>query len=284
MVRGAVLDDRTESLQASSADIVCGCQKLQDEVRQLFEQKLGNASARLNCSVKALIGREFHLEPLQVNALIGITSFALGALAAKETRTMGALEKLSCLDKKSALPTLTLVDATSDTRSTHLQILARQLDQPLQAASSLNNFHKIAHFSTLREENSLDSAETIYSHGISTIENWRGQKWLHQDEYARVPMHKDGASWWHDPDQNLTWVKTSHYLESRSNGGSFFRTYKNGGIQIRFSDGYEFYESSFPERRKIVLSTGKTDCRAQQQGILSAEDSDLENSLKKTGR
>jgi hypothetical protein len=236
MSRGAVLNDTVDSFHASSVDLIGSCQKLQDQARELLEPKFEDASTRLNCSVKALTGREFHLEPAQVNILVGVTSFALGAFAAKEKRIVW--------------------------------------NHPLQVASSLNNCHKIVD-SSAKLEHRLDSMETTYSHGISTVENWRGQKWLHQEGYARVPIHKDGADWWRE--ENLTWVKTSHYLETRNDDGSFFRTYKNGGIQIRFGNGYEVYEGSFPERRKIVLNTGKVDCRAQQLGILSAVGSDLEN-------
>ena len=84
MVKGAMLDDTTESCYGGSAGFTRGCQKLQDQARDLFEQKLCNASARLNNSVKSLTGREYHLEPAQVNTLVAVTSFALGALAAKE--------------------------------------------------------------------------------------------------------------------------------------------------------------------------------------------------------
>jgi hypothetical protein len=250
MVRGAVLNDATQSLHESSVDFATGCLKLHKQAGELFEQKFGDASARLNSAVKAVTGHEFHLEPAQVNTLVGLTSFAFGAFVAKEKRTMCALEKINSFGEKPALPPLTLVDATT--------------------------------LSSLKEENRLDSVETTYSHEISTTENWRGQKWLHQKGYARVPIHKKGADWWRE--ENLTWVKTSHYLETRNDDGSFFRTYRNGGIQIRFGNGYEVYEGSFPERRKIVLNTGNIDCRAQQQGILSAVGSDLKNSLKKTGR
>ena len=165
-------------------------------------------------------GHQFHLESSQLNVLVGIGSFALGVLAAKEMRAVRLLESLE------TLPRLTLVDA--------------------RAAKMVKTASR------------LESLETSYLHGQSTIENWRGQKWLHQEGYARVPMHKEGASWWHDTDQNLTWVKTSQYLESRGNDTSYFRSYNNGGIQIRFSNGYEFYESSLPERRKIVLNVGVT--------------------------
>ncbi|MDR3612057.1 MAG: hypothetical protein P4L53_00725 [Candidatus Obscuribacterales bacterium] len=250
MARGAVLDKATESLHESSVDFAVGCQKLQKQAGELRQQKFADVSARLNSAVKAVTGHEFHLESAQVNTLVGLTSFALGALVAKEKRTMCVLSKINNWGEKQALPPLTLVDATT--------------------------------LSSLKEENRLDSVEATYSHGISTTEDWRGQKWLHQKGYAKVPIHKKGYDWWLE--ENLTWVKTSHYLESRNNDGSFFRTYKNGGIQIRFGNGYEVYEGSFPERRKIVLNTGNIDCRAQPQGILSAVDSDLKSSLTKTGR
>jgi len=282
MGRGAVLDDTREHFSGHSADFGSGCQKLQEQAIQLFEEKLNDAGVRLNRSVKALTGREIHLKPAEVNTLVGITSFALGALAAKEERAVGILGKLGCLEEKSSLPALALVDTKAASEADHLHTLARGLNHPLQMASTLETFQKIADSSALKLENHLDSVETSYSHGISTVENFRGQKWLHQEGYARVPIHKNGADWWRE--QNLTWVKTSHYLETRNDDGTFFRTYKNGAIQIRFGNGYEVYEGSFPERRKIVLNSGKVDCRAQQQGILSAEGSDLENSLKETGR
>jgi hypothetical protein len=255
MTKRAALNDVKDNQLVSSAELTRGCQKLQDQARGLFEQKFSVAGARLNCSIKTLTGHELHLEPAQINSLVAVTSFALGALVAKQEKIAGALERLGGLKDGSPLPRLTLVNETRELSSGHLQ--------------------KFATSSALKSENRLESVETTHPYGQSTIENWRGQKWLHQEGYARVPMHKEGASWWHDPSENLTWVKTSQYLESRSNDGSFFRTYKNGGIQIRFGNGHEFYESSFPERRKIVLAPGKLDCRTRLQGILSAEDSDF---------